>query len=262
MHGRKRGMARALFQFIAKKPVDVLLMEGTNLRAGSPTNLVGNSSETDLEATFCRAIKRWNHLVLANFSPQHFDRMISFYKATRDAGRIFVLDVYGAFVWDIIRRQTFRNLMAEKRIRVYYNQSFQQSWRKHIPKLNNPFLKARIDLPAILADPERYVMLFRPSMLKLDFGGKLPQHTLCLYSMWPGYLVKPDFQDLQAALKKAKGELSECHTSGHIFADDLVEFVNAINARQVVPVHTETPERFQELFPIAKLLPDEMPYCM
>jgi ribonuclease J len=215
-----------------------------------------------LEATFCRAIKRWNHLVLANFSPQHFDRMISFYKATRDAGRIFVLDVYGAFVWDLIRRGTFRNLMSEKRIRVYYNQSFQQSRKKNIPKLNGPFLEARIDLPAILADLDRYVMLFRPSMLKLDFSGKLPQRTLCLYSMWPGYLVKPEFKDLRAALKKADGELSECHTSGHIIADDLVEFVKAINPRHVVPVHTETPEKFQELFPNAKLLSDGMPYSM
>ena len=259
LHGRKPGMARALIRHAQANPVDVLLMEGTNLRAGSTTNLVGNSSETDLEATFCRAIKRWNHLVLANFSPQHFDRMISFYKATRDAGRIFVLDVYGAFVWDLIRRGTFRNLMSEKRIRVYYNQSFQQSRKKNIPKLNDPFLKARIDLPAILADPDRYVMLFRPSMLDLDFGGKLPLHTMSLYSMWPGYLEKPEFKDLRAALKKADGELSECHTSGHIFADDLVEFVKAINARQVVPVHTETPEKFKELFQNALLLSDGCP---
>jgi ribonuclease J len=117
-------------------------------------------------------------------------------------------------------------------------------------------------LPAILADLDRYVMLFRPSMLKLDFSGKLPQRTLCLYSMWPGYLVKPEFKDLRAALKKADGELSECHTSGHIIADDLVEFVKAINPRHVVPVHTETPEKFQELFPNAKLLSDGMPYSM
>jgi ribonuclease J len=255
MHGRKPGMARGLFQFVAKKPVDVLLMEGTNLSREAQRSR-WNGTEAELEEELFRAITCWYDLVLANFSPQHFDRMISFYKATRDAGRIFVLDVYGAFVWDIIRRQTFRNLMSEKRIRVYYNQSFQQSWRKHIPKLNDPFLKARVDLPAILADPDRYVMLFRPSMLKLDFGGKLPQHTLCLYSMWPGYLVKPEFKDLQTALEKAGGELQECHTSGHIFADDLVEFVKAINPRQVVPVHTETPEKFQELFQNALLLQD------
>ena len=203
---------------------------------------------------------RWYDLVLANFSPQHFDRMISFYKATRDAGRIFVLDVYGAFVWDLIRRRTFRNLMSEKRIRVYYNQSFQRSRKKNIPKLNGPFLEARIDLPAILADPDRYVMLFRPSMLDLDFGGELPENTMCLYSMWPGYLAKPEYRALQAALKN--GELSECHTSGHIFGNDLVKFVKAINPRQVVPVHTETPGKFQELFQNALLLSDGCPLIL
>ena len=261
MHGRKPGMARDLFKFIAKKPVDVLLMEGTNLRESSPANGSGNSSEADLEATLCRAIKRWNHLVLASFSPQHFDRMISFYKATRDAGRILVLDVYGAFVWHLASGQCrIPKLTARNGIRVFYNQSFQQTWkRKNRKKIHDMFLDARIDLPAILAEPDRYTMLFRPSMLNLDFGGKLPQHTMCLYSLWSGYLVKPEYQELKAALKKAEGELSECHTSGHIFAEDLVKFVKTVNPRLVVPVHTESAKKFRDLFQNALLLSDGCP---
>jgi ribonuclease J len=248
MHGRKRGMALALFKFIADKPVDVLLMEGTNFRKSSQADGSDNFSEEDLEATLCRAIKRWNHLVLAHFSPQHFDRMVSFFKATRDAGRIFVVDAYGAFVWDVIRRREFRDLMAKKQIRVYFYQSFQQSRRKNIPKLNKPFLAARIDLPAILAEPERYTMLFRPSMLDLDFGGQLPKHALCLHSFWAGYLVKPEYKELQAALKSAEGEFSECHTSGHIFAEDIEKFVEAVNPRHIVPIHTTGRSEFQKRF--------------
>ena len=258
MHGRKRGMARALFQFIAKRPVDVLLMEGTNLSKEAQRSR-WNGTEKELEEELLKAITRCYFPVLANFSPQHIDRFVSFYRATRRAGRVFVTDVYGAFVLHLVSDQCrIPKPTGRNGIRVYYNQSFEKTWRKkNLKKIHDMFLADRIDLPTILADPDRYVMLFRPSMLKLDFGGELPENTMCLYSMWPGYLAKPEYRALQTALKK--GELSECHTSGHIFGDDLVEFVNAINPHQVVPVHTETPEIFQELFQNALLLSDGCP---
>lgn len=36
----------------------------------------------------------------------------------------------------------------------------------------------------------------------------------------------------------------ECHTSGHIFAEDIVRFVKAIGPRMVVPIHTQRPDTF------------------
>jgi ribonuclease J len=261
LHGRKPGMARDLFTFIANKPLDVLLMEGTNLREGSRPRGSGNLSEADLEAELRRAIERSNHLVLANFSPQHFDRMMSFYKATKASRRIFVLDVYGAFVWHLASGQCkIPRPTAVNSIRVYYNQSFKRTWqRKRLKKIHAMFLSARIDLPTVLAEPERYTILFRPSMLRLDFSGILPQHTMCLYSFWSGYLVKPEYQELRAALNRAEGEFVECHTSGHIFAGDIVTFVKAANPRHVVPVHTESANKFPELFQNTLLLPDGSP---
>ena len=40
MHGRKPGMAREIFRIAKEKPIDLLLMEGTNLRECLPTRLV------------------------------------------------------------------------------------------------------------------------------------------------------------------------------------------------------------------------------
>ena len=98
--------------------------------------------------------------------------MVSFYKATRRSGRVFVVDVYGAFVLYLVSGQC-RIPQPTKRngIQVYYSQSFQRTWQeKNLQELHTMFLADRIDLPTILADPERYVMLFRPSMLGVDFG--------------------------------------------------------------------------------------------
>jgi len=91
-------------------------------------------------------------------------------------------------------------------------------------------------------------MLFRPSMLKLDFGGVFPPFVKCLYSYWSGYLVRKEWSDFKAQLAAAGGEFIECHTSGHIFAEDIVKFVSEVNPKCVVPIHTTSPSSFGQFF--------------
>ena len=40
----------------------------------------------------------------------------------------------------------------------------------------------RIELDELRANPSRYVMVFRPSMLASDFDNELPPRSRCLYS--------------------------------------------------------------------------------
>ena len=99
-------------------------------------------------------------------------------------------------------------------------------------------------------------------MMNMDFNGNFPHGTKCIYSYWPGYLEQPEYDVLKTKLSEVDGKFVQCHTSGHIFADDIVKFVKAINPKHVVPVHTIAPKRFQELFPNAKLLSDGMSCCV
>jgi len=100
LHGRKPGMAKRLLAALKERPVDVLLMEGTNIisEGRGPT-------EVELEAELLDHIKSATRLVLASFSPLHVDRMVSFYKATRRAGRTLVVDLYGAFVLHLVNKR-------------------------------------------------------------------------------------------------------------------------------------------------------------
>jgi len=118
------------------------------------------------------------------------------------------------------------------------------------------FLKDRIELPEILHEPSRYLMVFRPSMLDHDFAGTLPHGTVCLYSYWPGYLRNPDFRYFLSALEKVQGHLTEVHTSGHIAPADLVKFVRSLNPRLVIPMHTTAPNQFKTHFSNTLVLKD------
>ena len=257
LHGRKQGMARQLIAHIQKNPVDVLVMEGTSL---SRTHEPPQQTEDELVETLTNEIRDCPGLVLASFSPQHIDRFVSFYKATRKAGREFVADAYGAFVWHLASGQIkIPKLSSKAGLHTYFNQSFEWSWRSKKPQICRPIGKNRIELSAILENPKRFVMLYRPSMTDLNFKNAVLRYATCIYSFWPGYLVQPEYRALKIKLAEAEGKFVQCHTSGHIFADDIVKFVNAINPRRVVPIHTEAPERFQSFFKNTLLLKDGIP---
>ena len=247
LHGRKPGMARELIRAVKSPPLDALIMEGTHFsghRERGPT-------EEGLEAQIAAHVRSAAGLVCAIFSPMHVDRLVSFYKAARKNGRTFVVDPYGAFVLHLVSSQCrIPKPGAAAGIRVFYNAHFERTWeRKHLGKIHRMFTASRITKEEILGSPKNYVMLFRPSMLKLDFGGVFPPSVKCLYSYWQGYLLRKEWSDFKAQLAAAAGEFIEAHTSGHIFAEDIVKFVEAVSPKQVIPIHTTAPEMFSRLLP-------------
>ena len=118
----------------------------------------------------------------------------------------------------------------EAGIRVYYNAYFEASYqRRNLGKIHRLFAADRIELADILACPERYVLLFRTSMVEHDFGGTMPRERplpVLLLERLPGQArVGGTAGEADGRRRPVRGN----HTSGHIFAEDIVSFVRAIN---------------------------------
>ena len=254
LHGRKPGMQRTLIEAVKDRNIDVLLMEGTHI--SHPDHRGPN--EYRLEDEIQEHIRSAPGLVLASFSPQHVDRLVGFLNATKNAGRIFVADAYTAFVMHLIASETpIPRPESTDHVKVFFPRFFETSFRqKGLEDFHSRMSTARMDLKEIQSNPSRYVMLFRPSMLGSDFEGILPPGTRCLYSRWSGYLDRSDWQITKEALANVNGDLIEAHTSGHIFYDDIVDFVGQIKAKMVVPIHTFQPERFGEFNSNVRVLAD------
>ena len=253
-HGRKPGMIHSLVAEASRRTIDVLIMEGTHVGSGRGKGI----NEYELEARIRQRIAESAQLVLSSFSPIDVDRIVTYYKAARAAGRTFVADAYTAYVLHLVHSEigTPRPERGAG-IRVFYNEAFKRRKRQNIEAL---FVQDRIELAEILASPSQYVMMFRPSMVEMDFGNQLPAGSRCIYSYWKGYLEKPDWTRCQEQLKAAGGELVHEHASGHIYEDDLVRFVNGVNPRTVIPIHTFEPGGFNSLFPNARCLEDGEPF--
>jgi ribonuclease J len=97
-HGRKPGMIRTLVEQIAPRTIDALLMEGTHLGGEKEQGL----GEFDLEEQVVDHFQSAPALVLAAFSPQDVDRVVTLYRAARRTNRTLVGDAYVAFILHLV----------------------------------------------------------------------------------------------------------------------------------------------------------------
>jgi ribonuclease J len=246
-HGRKPGMLKTLIAEVGCRTVDAIVMEGTHVGFDRGKD---KKSEEQLEDEIHGHITASKNLILASFSPIDVDRIVTYYKASTRADRIFVADVYTAYVMRLVASEVKLPDPCSSRtnIRVYYNKAFMNRSEARRKKPEELFAKKQIMLDEIQSNPSRYVMMFRPTMATMDFGGNLPPGARCVYSYWKGYLDKVDWVVCQEQLRAAGGDLVPAHASGHIYQDDLVEVVKAIGAKTVIPIHTFEPAGFEKLF--------------
>lgn len=245
MHGLSHlDMSRLIFD-LRKKRIDKLLIEGTHF--GLPTS--DPRPELQVASDIDRLVAESDSLVLACLSPQHTDRLLAFYRAAIASGRTFCVDLYTAFVMQLLHSETDLPRPAiEHDVRVFLPKSVTKGGRlKRFAKLVSVYAEDAIPVRQITEEPDRYVCVFRESMLGLDFGGKLPERTLCLYARWTGYLEEKSWKPVQAALDAAGGRLEVVHSTGHLLEEDIRRFVRTVRPKSVVPVHTFEPERVAEL---------------
>lgn len=255
-HGRKPGMIRTLIDSVAPRNIDVLLLEGTHLGGEKEQG----TTEFELEERVVDLVRSAPGMVLAAFSPQDVDRLVTLYRSARRTGRTFVVDAYAAFILHVTASEAnIPRPTRDKGIRVYFNAGFR---KRNIDRLNNLFEADRIDLDEILATPGKHLMAFRPSMTALDFGGKLPERVQVLYGYWAGYLNNPDWAELRRQVAEVDGDFIPAHTSGHIYTSDLRDLVTALNPRAVIPIHSFEPALMRRCHRDTIVLTDGLPYSI
>jgi len=99
-------------------------------------------------------------------------------------------------------------------------------------------------------------MSFRASMLaELDRGHCLGG-AKAVWLMWPGYLENDSGRRALEALEQLGIGLEVVHASGHATVTDLQCLASALHAERLVPIHTDAPKRFYELFERVELQAD------
>jgi ribonuclease J len=247
-HGRKR----ALFeQMLASPPmdVDVMLMEGTNVRADPTHDDADFETEEELEGRLVDIVSDTAGVVALVGSAQNIDRLVTAYRAAKRTGRELVVDLYGASVPAATRASIPQ--LGFPGLRVYVPQR-----QRVLVKESGEFDRvqqlgaARVYHEELAASPERFVLHVSGSVVHELIGrGALVPPGLVLWSMWTGYLRDASGKRLERRVRDAGLGFETLHTSGHASVKDLRRLVDAVRPATLVPIHSEATDRFEELFP-------------
>ena len=244
-HGRK---AKLFERLLAKAPpdVDVLLMEGTTItRVGTDE---GFPTESDLEAEMVKLFRTTDGMPLVWCSGQNIDRLVTVFRAAERSGRQLILDMYTAHILAATEnsnlpqadwRETRVYLPWSQKQRIIKDKSFEIASRYKLD---------RIYPGQLAAAAATSVMLFRPSM-RIDLEKADCLTNACLvYSMWDGYLKDEKLKPFLAWLEERGIPLHQIHTSGHASVKDLQRLRQAFGDAVVVPIHTQQPDLYEEIF--------------
>jgi len=260
-HGRKS----LLFERIIHNPpkdIDLLFLEGTMIHRS-------NSEfpyEQTVENKITEIIKSQKNITFIISSSQNIDRIVSAYRSCLKTGKIFIIDLYTAWILEQLKLIS-NNVpnMEWDNIRIYADYNHDQVLK------NNAFLTGnfrkraydhRIKKEEISENPSNYLYLTKMSKFKLIDQYKSDDNPVnVIYSQWFGYLKQRN-QDHFGSEQIASYQNDKAvnfiyaHTSGHATVDDLKKFAEAINPKRLVPIHTELKSDYNVLFKNVLILDD------
>ncbi|MCK5863034.1 MAG: MBL fold metallo-hydrolase [Candidatus Hydrogenedentes bacterium] len=231
--------------------VDALLMEGTMLGRDAAPAL----SEQKLSEKAAEICKQSDKAILIYQAGQNISRAVSFYKAAKKSRRLFIPDVYTAYVLDELSHCTggeklpYPGKSGFDDVRVWYPHRLTNRLNKidrmDIPYRYQPRKMTKEDMAANL---DKMMLFIRPGMEEdLKHIEGLSGSTL-IYSLWEGYKSRGRTQQFLDAIKSMGVNIITLHSSGHADIPSLKQMANTLQPKKIIPIHTFNPDNYASLF--------------
>jgi ribonuclease J len=267
--GRKRGLYKCL-----PKNIDCLLLEGTNIRKEEDHSVktcdVGDLHfakcvrryyfENEVESELCNLFSGSNKLHYIWASALDIDRIVTIYQACVKTQKTLYIDLYTAAVLRDINevRNTIPSAETHQKINVYIPKSYRHPNNHKVEELRQNDAKYFSDKgkvvkkDVITQDSGSSVVLVRPRLLRDILKPLKVRDVDFIWSVWLGYRNKN--KELVKWLNDNQIPLYFAHTSGHADVESLQKIVKSVSPKAIIPVHTEAPEKFEEVFKGYKIL--------
>lgn len=233
-HGFRSGrLSDVIEKFVGK--VDYAVCEATNISRP----LAASQSEHDLQKEYQELFKENKGNVVYS-SSTNIDRLFGLYHAAKNAGRVFIIDEYQKKIMDIVTQRD--SLWSKSRLYQFseHYKPFVLSVLKGEFWMNDRFKD--------LLEKKGYVLMARSNPTFDSLIKRIPGEKQVYLSMWDGYVDKSKAAyNEQLAKSLGKGYL-RMHTSGHCDMNSLREVFRLLHPKAIVPIHTEKPEDFAQLF--------------
>lgn len=219
MHGLRSHIVEKLVKTYIGE-VDVLITEGTLVSRGVNDGI----SEAAVLEDISSYIQDGKY-VFVICSSTNIDRIMGIWQ-NMPSDKVLICDAYQKRILDTVINN------------VYYESSL---YRRH----DSPLVLDKGKYPKYYMD-NGFVCLVRTTENYISHIKEFPKDDVrIIYSMWTGYIEEN--LALKALLETYPTYI--CHASGHVSKDDLIKFIELVNPSAIIPVHTDNPERLEELAP-------------
>lgn len=238
-HGRKSFPA-----FLKRLPdkVNTLICEGTTLSRPN----IEPWDENQLENWATSILKQTAGPAFALLSSTNLDRVVTFYKAAKRTGRLFLEDLYLAELTcaaggNIPHPGDFPD------VKVFLPRGYSEgdpNYQRYL--CYSAYGDARIGKGSI---PAKSLICVRTSMLPWirSLGERLSlTDGVLFYSMWSGYREKAEMAEFLNDCRKLGLRGETLHTSGHAGHGDIEKLIKQVKPDEIIPVHTLCPEWFAD----------------
>ena len=252
-HGRKG----VLFENLVKRPIrniNLLFLEGTMLHRSNDQF----PNEKSVEDKIFEIIHQQKNISFLLSSSQNIDRIVSAYRACKRSGKILVIDIYTAWILELLRQVTQNTpAMDWPEIRVYAKGSQYEKLRanpEYFGDFSNRLFRRRVMPKELQEAPEAFLYFGKVSSFPLiDTFKNAAAPVNVIYSQWLGYLNGSHTGyygcDKIASYRSDPAvNFVYAHTSGHATVEDLKKLAEAFHPRMLVPIHTEHGQEYSQIF--------------
>lgn len=260
-NGRKSKLFDKMTNDKNLKNLDILLMEGTMLQRSNkdfPT-------EQSVEDKIYETIKENNQISFMIGSSQNIDSIVSAYRACKKANKIFVIDIYTAWILEKMKlasssipNMNWDNVKVIKKFGGSYYQKLQEN-KEYFKGYTSKVFDNIIDIDDIKSNPQNYFLKITPWHIDKVLNYCELKTSNIIYSQWLGYL-KEEFSSIDTVKLfknlQDKNTWVYAHTSGHADLPALQKFASSLKPKKLIPIHTEYKDKFSEHFENVMILDD------
>lgn len=230
--------------------IDCLITEGTCFSRDD----IKYQTEQELSDEATKLFKSYNQIFILQ-SSTNIDRITSFFKASVKTKKKFIEDIFTANITlnigDNIPNPKFEN----NKVSVWVPQAYTKKAKEFKQKYIEP-LKEYNNVENVYND---YAMMVKTSMyddIKLLYDkGKITNACL-VYSMWEGYLDKPEMKEFVERVKGLGIDFKIIHTSGHADLETIKLVSDILKPNKLIAIHTTNKEKAKEIFDNANIIED------
>ncbi len=217
---------------------DLLLVDCTHL----PESKISSEERVEKEAR--NLISSTKNLVMVGFGSGDLDRMRSFYNAARQSDRMLAVSTKQAAILEAVRPDSRLDIvnLSDPNVAIFLREKERpRQWEREIMER---YPNCCVRGEDISREQDRYVLV--ASLFDMNESLTITPEPDSLY-----ILSSADPFDEEGEISKSKlmawlevlgMPCVQIHASGHMSGPEIREFVEGVNPRITVPIHTEKPE--------------------